>query len=132
MGCRDGALSQRPAALCSTVCNVCSTRRAFDDPIPATQLYRLVRRYGLSYFKFMSLPKQLGRAFQRLYTREVAETAHATPQELLQAADLYSLTQTSFEAAVQVCFPSCMHQHQLPEVYDAPQADLKGPWLQRL
>ena len=69
------------------------------------QLFRLISRYGLSYFTFLPLPKQLGVSFQRLYKRKVAQTPHAKPQDLLQAADLYGLTQRSFQQEVQARAP---------------------------
>ena len=97
-----GACQQLHAAPARVVpVHACKAPRSSADVHACPQLYRMVRRYGLSYLYFMPLPRRMGRAFQRLYSPGVAAAGHSTPQQLLQAADLYDLTQASFEAAVQ-------------------------------
>ena len=80
----------------------CSSQLTAQLTPSCVQLWRLVRRYGLQYFHFKPLPKAMGAQFQRLYSKDVAKQGHATPMGLLGAANVYDLTQRSFDEEVQV------------------------------
>ncbi|CAL5225135.1 g7913 [Coccomyxa viridis] len=59
-------------------------------------LYRMVRRYGLSYFYMRSAPSEMLKRYKRLYDIQAEGRAFDTPEELLGAVDLYNLTQQTF------------------------------------
>lgn len=68
----------------------------------AVTLYRLIRRYGLSYFWFKSGPKAMVQRFLQYYPAQTGEYAAQTPEELLSHVGLYNLTQITFQQAMQV------------------------------
>lgn len=65
-------------------------------------LYRMVRRYGLAYFRFQAAPKALLKKFKRVYQLQAEGHAFATPEQLLQKLELYDMTQRSMRAEIQV------------------------------
>ena len=65
-------------------------------------LYRMVRRYGLSYYLFKSAPNTMVKRFLQYYQLQAGGFSAKTPQQLLQEVDLYDLTQVTFQDTMQV------------------------------
>ena len=68
----------------------------------AVTLYRILARYGLSFFNFKAAPKAMVERYLQLYSLQQAGVSADTPHELLQRVELYNLTQVSFQEEVQV------------------------------
>lgn len=68
-----------------------------ESPWSFVTLYRIIRRYWLTYFKFQA-PKQMLQKFLKLYELQSQGRAFETPEAFLQELDLYDLTQQSMHA----------------------------------
>ena len=64
-------------------------------------LYRMIRRYRLTYFTFQA-PKQMLQKFLKLYDLKSQGRSFETPEAFLQELDLYDLTQQSMHAYLKV------------------------------
>ncbi|BDA40407.1 Prenylcysteine oxidase [Coccomyxa sp. Obi] len=64
-------------------------------------LFRMLQRYGLSYFYMRQGPQIMLQRFLKLYALQAEGKAFGTPEELLQAVDLYNLTQRNFRDEIQ-------------------------------
>lgn len=68
----------------------------------AVTLYRMIKRYSFSYFYFKSAPVSVASRFVKYYELQQAGLSATSPQELLQAVNLYNLTQVTFQDDMQV------------------------------
>ena len=64
--------------------------------------FRMLRRYGLSYFIFRWGPAEVLKRFEQIYELQGAGKSFESPEEFLEAVGLYNLTQQSLRKEIQV------------------------------
>lgn len=60
---------------------------------PVLDLFRVLKRYGISPVRYGQLAKEAGRRFASIYAVQEAGGAFRTPEDMLAAMGLYNLTQ---------------------------------------